>query len=776
MQNIYETFEFNKIRQAIAEFAKSELSKEYISSLEMFSSSELVNTALAELNEMISINLRFGNLPISNSANAIKLINLAKKTNLLTCRDLSLIAEDVITINKIINFMKSVDVSYPLIKSITAKFIDLDTLEKEIHRVINSSLTINDNATPELKEIRRNIKKAEAELQSKVASITYSYSSILNDSNATIRDGHFVLPVKTVDKNKISGAVYGVSDSGSTTFIEPLEIISINNKITSLKVEENEECRKILKQLTSLVLLQENEILTNNRLISELDFLQAKSLYATSINAIVAESSDKQEISVQQARHPLIDPIKVVSNSYYLNEEKRIVIISGPNAGGKTVSLKAVGLLVLMNQCGLAIPVQKGKLGFFKHIYIDIGDSQSLSDNLSTFSAHMSHIADIIALAKGKDLVLIDELGTGTDPKEGEAIAVSVTKHLVCSHSLAMISSHFGALKELAFINNNVENSCMIFDEENLVPTYIFKMGAPGKSYGLYVAKRYGIKDDIIKESNEFLSQNENANTDKLLTVLQEKIEHTTKLENELTKEKDRLNRLAKQLEVDRINLQEKRDHLLESVNKEKENMIEDAKEQIDSIIKILGSGDLKLHDVIALKKRIEDLEVSEENEEFNEEIKEGDFVEIPALSLCGKVIRLNGSKAKVNTDSGMTLNVEMCRLHKTEKKKENTSVNRSSRGVELNLKSVPIELNIIGMHVDEAKEVVLSYLDDCEVKHMSKVRIIHGFGSGALRKMVHSVLDKKKNLTYRLGDMYEGGGGATVITFNDRENKGVNK
>ena len=384
MQNIYETFEFNKIKEHLLEYAKTELAKVYIDELKMFDTPNEVKNALEDLREISSIIVRFGPLPIHNSANALVLIDLAKKTGLLTPRDLSLIAEDVLTIGKISAFLKKIDSLYPRVSQMTEGFIDLSNLEKEIHRVITNSLTVADNASPDLNQIRKSLKKAEANLQSKIASLAFAYGKYLNDDNITIRDGHFVLPVKTVDKSKVNGIVYDVSDSGNTTFIEPLEIVQINNEITALKVQENEEIRRILKALTALVLLQEGEIITNNKIIAKLDFLSAKALYGNEINADIAECSDKQEILLESARHPLIDPKKVVANSFELNENEPIIIISGPNAGGKTVSLKTVGLLTLMHQSGLALPVRKGKIGYFKHIFIDIGDNQSLSSLVLT--------------------------------------------------------------------------------------------------------------------------------------------------------------------------------------------------------------------------------------------------------------------------------------------------------------------------------------------------------------------------------------------------------
>ena len=766
MQNIYETFEFNKIKEHILEYAKTELAKVYISELKMFESPNEVKNALDDLKEISSIIVRFGPLPIHNSANALVLIDLAKKTGLLTPRDLSLIAEDVLTITKISAFLKKIDNLYPRVDALTAGFLDLSSLEKEIHRVITNALSVADNASPDLYQIRHQLKKAEANLQSKIASLAFAYGKYLNDDNITIRDGHFVLPVKTIEKSKVNGIVYDVSDSGNTTFIEPLEIVQINNEITALKVQENEEIRKILKALTALVLLQEGEIITNNKIIAELDFLSAKALYASEINAEIADISDQQEIILESARHPLIDPKKVVANSFNLNEEEPIIIISGPNAGGKTVSLKTVGLLVLMHQSGLALPVKKARIGYFKHIFIDIGDNQSLSDNLSTFSAHISQIGEIIHAVGGKDLVLLDELGTGTDPKEGEALAIEVTKYLESKHALAMISSHFPKMKEYAFLSKNIANASMIFDEENLTPTYRFKQGVPGKSYALDVASRYGIDETIIKKAHEFLKENETSDASELLDILQKKVEEANKLQDELDKQKIELEKREKKLANDEKIFEDRRENMLKDVKEEKEEIIAKAKKEVSDIISKMHNSDMRVHEVIELKRELEALEEQEEEEVFDEAISVDDFITIPSMNISGKVTRIKGDKAHVISDSGLAFDVSINKLHKVATPKVGTAkVKKTNYDLAINT-NVGIELNLIGLRVDEAKNTLIKYLDNCRLKHLSQVRIIHGFGSGALRNMVRSYLDTQKDLTYRAGGEHEGGGGCTVVLF----------
>ena len=768
MQDIYETFEFNKIKDFILEYSKTELGKKYISELSFKIDKEEIIKALDLLKEMMELIKRFGPLNIQTSVDALRLIELAKKTALLTPQDLNFIANDIDTSIKLAAQIKKVEEQFPLICELCSHFTDLTSLNKEIKRVITPSLTVSDNASSELKAIRQKIKQLEANLTSRVNNLSFNYSQYLNDNNVTIRDGHFVLPVKTAYKNKVLGIIYDVSDSGNTTFIEPLEIVQINNDIVSKKLEETEEVRRILKSMTSLVLLQEQEIIVNNEIIARLDFNHAKAFYALNNEMNIASISDFQEIHLYEARHPLIDKTKVVANDYHLSEEKRIVIISGPNAGGKTVSLKTVGLLTLMNQAGLALPVKEAKLGIFNHIYLDIGDNQSLSDNLSTFSAHMSNIASILDVIKSKDLVLLDELGTGTDPKEGEVLGLGIVKYLESKHPLCLISSHYSKIKEYAFNSPNVENSSMLFDEEKLLPTYRYKYLAPGKSYGVEVATRYGIKQSIIEDARNELNKQSDNDFENLLAKLQKQIDENERLKDELEKNRQELVKEQKALEIAQIGLKNQKEHLLEEVKKEKEQILEDTKSEIDEIIKQLSSGDLKLHEVIELKKKVEKLEDEEPIIIYDEEIRINDYVSVPHLNLEGRVIRLKSNKAGLITNDGMSVEIEVNKLHKIPAPSTNKVISKSSNYENKINTNIGLELNIIGMHRDEALEALKKYIDACYMKNLKQVRIIHGFGSGVLRKMTHEYLSTLKGVKYRLGDINEGGGGATVVILHD--------
>lgn len=768
MLNAYTVLQFCNIQEKILDNSRTELGKELINSMEMKTDKKEVEHLLLELDEMMNIVMRFSTLPINSSVHILRLIDIAKKTALLTPNDLYHVLNDIVISNNLITHFSKVGSNSPMLSELVNSMKDLSSLEKSIKRVITPSLTVSDNASPTLKEIRAKIKSLENSLNAKVSSLAYNYSDYLNDNNVTIRDGHFVLPVKTGYKNKVLGIIYDVSDSGNTTFIEPLELVQLNNDIATKKIEENEEVRKILKELTALVLLQEDEVIHNNKVIGYLDFVNAKALYALANNHVIASISDKQELHLIEAKHPLLNEKTVVANDYHLDEEKRIVVISGPNAGGKTVSLKTVGLLSLMNQCGLAIPVKEAKLGIFNHIYLDIGDNQSISDNLSTFSGHMKHISEIIDVAKQKDLVLLDELGTGTDPKEGEVIALTVVKELERRHSLVMISSHYNKVKEYAFLSPNVENSCMIFDEEKLVPTYRYKYQTPGKSYGLEVAIRYGISKDAVERTKEEYFKDDKNEFEELLDSLQKQVEENERLIRENNLARQNLERERNALQNSQNALKKQKDHLLEEVKREKEQILADVNAQIDEVIKSLSSGEIKLHEAINLKKKVENLEDEEVVILYDEEIHENDYVSVPSLNIDGKVIRLKGNKAHILTNEGLSVDIATNKLHKIEAPKVN-KVKSGSYNYEGKINTnVGLELNIIGMHRDEAQEALEKYLDSCKIKNIKQVRIIHGFGSGTLRKMVHEYLDKLPGVKYRLGDINEGGGGATVVILRD--------
>ena len=769
MKNLYDTLEFNKIQEKLNLYIKTEVGKNLVNTLELSTDFFLLQKELSFVEEMMNLIVRFGTLPINNSSDLAIKIGFAKKGGILTPKDLNDIAEDIETSSKVISFVKKCEGNYENIKDFIKDFNILNHLSNSIKGVISPSLTIYDNASSKLKSIRTKIVSTQQELTARINSLVRTYSSILSDGNITLRNDHFVLPVKTTEKNKIQGIIHDVSNTGETTFIEPNSIVELNNKIYVLKLEEQEEIKRILLELTKEVLSYENEILTNNQMLGYLDFVQAKSLYGNDIDGYVATLEKEQQIHLIGAKHPLLNKDTCIPNSFELNKDHRIMIITGPNAGGKTVALKTVGLLILMNQCGLPLPTSKKPiLSIFNNIYLDVGDNQSIQDNLSTFSAHITNIAQIVKNIGGKDIVLIDELGTGTSPNEGEALAISVINEILFKNSFGIISSHFEGVKILAMQNDNIINASALFDEEKLLPTYKIKIGMPGKSYGVDVASRLGMPEHIIDNAKNYLANHQEQNLDNAINKLEKQFILNEKLSEELNAKLKNIE--AKEIESNKIlaNIDKIKEEAMLEAEEQKEELLKKARIEIDSILKELKENEIKLHTITAAKKALENLETEEiEVDSPNQEVEINDYVKIKDTNMQGKIIRKVKNNITVITQEGLSINTTTNKVIKTMAPAKKVAP-RMTKGDQMIFKqSVPLELNVIGLHVDEALEKVEKYLDTCLARKIKSCRLIHGSGTGALRSAIHNYLKTLKSVdSFRLGGAGEGGVGATVVTF----------
>ena len=772
MLNIYSTLEIKKILEEVASYSKNESSKQKILNLKMFSGIKENKLALKEVDEMQSCLLRHGSLPIRVSFSLDKIINNALKGAVLSILDLEHVTNEILNaLNLFKYFAKTENSLYPLLNKITDKIIDLSSLEKDIHHVISPSLTINDNASKELFSIRQNIIKSDKELRSISLNLINKYKDDLSETTISIRNGHFVLPFKTSNKNKISGIIHDISDSGQTTFIEPSILVELSNKIYILHKQEEEEIRRILKELSNEVALNGDSLKNNNYIIEKIDFINAKATYGNAHEGFIATLVDDRIIDIKGACHPLINKDIVVPNSFHLDENNRLIIISGPNAGGKTIALKTLGLMVMMNQMALPIPTSSNAtLSFFPKIYADIGDNQSLSDNLSTFAAHVSNLSTITYFVTKNDLVLLDELGTGTSPSEGEAIALAISDFLLERKCFGIISSHFEAMKEYAYRKECVNNAMMAFDDKKLLPTYSLKVGFPGRSYGLEMAKRYHLKESVIEDAKKYLNKSKKRSVNDVLDKLNSILRENESLKEELNKREKVLASKEKDINYQAKVLAKKREELLSSVDIEKEKMLNDADEKINKILRIINDPGLKQNDLINAKKELKELHkdlFKDEIEEVDDSIKINDYVETP-LGLKGRVKSIKGDKIEVLTTDGMLLKTTLSKVNKTIAPNSSNYKLSSSNNVDdlISQKSnVGLELNIIGYHIDEGIAILSKYLDDARVKHFESVRIIHGMGTGALRKAVHDYLSKCSFVKeYHYGGYYDGGSGATIV------------
>lgn len=766
MQNVFEVLEWDRLLAKVAGLTRTEKGKAKALALRPLPLEELKKETLF-LSEMEKAYYLLGRLPIDSSSDLSSKLEFARKQGCLNVEDFERIAHDITLVEDVRRYF---DKAYdsPSLKEKSKNLPNGTFLEKDIHKVIAPDLSIYDNASPKLRQIRIGLARLEKTITQSLGTILQEHKEYLSDSTLTLRNGHYVLPVANTYKHKVGGIVQDVSGSGGTTFIEPEKIVRLNNQLTILKNDELEEIHRILLELSMKVGSFSSELQEMNEALGYFDFLQAKAMYGEAIKGHIASLSNNEGLFLPGARHPLLDPSKVVPNDFALSPKTKAVIISGPNAGGKTVALKTIGILTLMFESALPLPTLDGAIvPYYKNVYLDIGDSQSLQDNLSTFSGHMANIGAILNLVGGKDLVLLDEVGTGTSPKEGEALAKSITEALMAKHATSLISSHFEGLKAFAFEHQEIENASMLFDEEKLLPTYRIKMGLPGESYGLKVARRFGLPETVIEKAEKELSNASDLRVSDAIARLGEITRQTEALKEDLEKKEQQYRVKENDLSKRENILQGKEEHYLETVKKEKEELLAKAETKIKEIMDGLSSPEVKLHQAIEAKRKLEDLKEKQAELTFDTEVSIGDYVKIASLGIVGKVTRVNNKKVSIVTRDGMSFETSKDKLQKAKapeekvKKIEGRVIDDLASGPSLSL-----ELNIIGLHVDEALIEIDHYLDRCRRKGFERVRIIHGYGSGALRKATHEYLKSHGAFVkkFELGGEFEGGSGATVV------------
>ena len=764
MKSIYETFEFDYIKDELKKYVHHSLAKKYVESLVMFDSYDQVEDELNYVKEAFYYSYKYSSLTVFSLEDLMdELINIHKggRGTIHFFISLSYSLDNI----KLIKEEFKEENNCPLLASLVNLLNLLPSLKSSLERVFSKDGEIVSSASPNLLRIRNRISSLENSISSLIHSLIDKYRNYLTDYQPSLKGNVYTLMVKSSFKNRISGIVISQSDSGNTFFIEPQELINVYNEISSLKEEEKAEIDKILLDLSKKVLLSENEVRINNFSLARIDFLFAKASLGIAYKGNIVTLNKQGIISLSRCAHPLIDAKKVVRNSFYLTSQK-MMIITGPNAGGKTVCLKLIGLMVIMNQCGLILPIEKeGTLPYFKNIYALIGDEQSLIDNLSTFSSHIVGLENIVSKVDDASLVIIDELGTGTSPLEGEALAVSIINYLLNKKCYSFISSHYDGVKNLALMNDKILCASMVFDEERLMPTYHLILNVASPSYGIDVARRLGLEEDIIIKAKEYLEEKKSSSKDILLDELNQKLAIVDDLKNTLESEKKNLESINQDLKNQIERTKKERINILKQAEDEKQELILKAKEEIDQLYdQFKKNQNLKMHEVISLKKKIDDQVIDYEDENISyDQISLNDYVELLDTKVRGKVISLKKGRVTVLTDSNMTIETKANKVKKVQKVKEK----KATRNVDFiaNLKKVPTELNLIGLTVKEALPILEKYLDDALSVHYKQVRIITGSGTGKLREGVHQYLRKSSYVdSFRLGGENEGYVGATVV------------
>ncbi len=763
--DLYSKLEFNKVIDDVKKFAHTEIASYQFKNLKILDKEDL-QIELDELKETIQYVGKYQSLAITNHKNIMPSLSFLLKDGVANVEFLSSVSNLLRNVSEVIIDFKN-DEQFPILKKYVQSLKPLDNLRNRIDSVVSPDLSIYDNASSNLNYIRRQIMKEQSSQGQILNSLMNKYRNYLNDERMAFKEQGLTLPIKATYKNRVNGIVLDVSSSGNTYFIQPIEILQSNNKINELKIEEQQEILIILRELSKLCLKEVDDIRRNLFTISHLDYLFAKALYASETKSNVCNLSEKQEIILLNARHPLINKEKVISNTFILDKE-RIMLITGPNAGGKTVALKTVGLLSLMFLCGLPIPVdEESVLPYFDNIFVDIGDDQSLLDNLSTFTAHMVSLKNTLENVNENSLVLIDELGTGTAPSDGEALGIGVLKFLHEKHAFAILSSHYDGLKSFALENTYILNASMIFNEEKLSPTYKIRLGVAGKSYGLEVAQRENIPSYVIEKAKEYLEEKKNSDKELALNELNQRLNEIQLLKESLQEQNVQLHNLIKnkQDEYNKVVLEKRK--LEDSFEKEKEELIKKTQKEIKEMMESFkNKKDVKLHEVINLKKNVDNMLKNEDEEIIDDEVydfKVNDYVLHKESSQKGTIKQIVKDNVVLLLDSGLTLKVKASSLRpalKAKKKKQEIYTSFST----LN-KNVSLECNVIGCHVDEALSIVAKYLDDARCVHFKEVRIIHGSGTGRLRQAIQTYLKKQTFVEdFRLGGAGEGGVGATVV------------
>lgn len=671
----------------------------------------------------------------------------------------------------------------------------LTPLQNEINRCILSEEEIADDASPTLKHIRRSINLTNEKIHSQLTNmVNGSYRTYLQDAVITMRNNRYCIPVKSEYKGNVSGMIHDQSATGSTLFIEPTVIVNLNNQLKELAMQEQDEIERILAELSANASNFTNELANNYRLLTILDFIFARASLAIDMNASRPLFNDKRFINIRKGRHPLLHKNTVVPIDVNLGADFDLLVVTGPNTGGKTVSLKTVGLFTLMGQSGLHIPaLDRSELGVFTQVYADIGDEQSIEQNLSTFSAHMTNTISILKNADENSLCIFDELGAGTDPTEGAALAIAILKHLHDKGIRTMATTHYSELKVFALTTPYVENACCEFDVETLRPTYRLLIGIPGKSNAFAISSKLGLSDEIIASAKEHISEEEE-NFEDLLTNLEDSRRTIEKERSEIQSYKAEIASLKQRLEQKQERLDAQKDNILRQANEEARKILQDAKDVADETIREFqkAGSQTTIKDLEKARTKIRD-KISEKNSRLKtpetkpthkilkpNQLKPGDMVKVVTMGLKGTVSTLPDAKGDLFVQCGIIrskVNIRDLVLIKEDampgianyKKSFSGSGTGSDSGRISMSKTATLstEINLLGKTVDEAIAELDKYLDDAYLSHAPSVRIVHGKGTGALRQAVSKHLKRVSYVkSFHLGEYGEGDAGVTIAEF----------
>ena len=782
------TLEYNKIIDLLTEKADSEPGKKLCRDLVPSTDLSTIRTAQRETKDALARLFRIGSTSFGSNRDLGFSIRSLEIGSSLSMSELLKLASFLDNVSRIKTYGKKEREDLPN-DSLDAYFEGLTPmtqLANEINRCILSEEEMADDASPKLKSIRRSKLSTNEKIHSQLTSmVNGAYRTFLQDAVITMRDNRYCIPVKAEYKSQVSGMVHDQSSTGSTFFIEPAAVVNLNNQLKELDLQEQEEIEVILG---SQAAVHTSELAADQKIMTTLDFIFAKAKLAMEQNATEPIFNTEHYIQIRKGRHPLLDKKKAVPIDVRLGKDFDLLVITGPNTGGKTVSLKTVGLFTLMGQAGLHIPaLDRSELSIFSEVYADIGDEQSIEQSLSTFSSHMTRVVHILQHADADSLCLFDELGAGTDPTEGAALAIAILNYLHDRGIRTMATTHYSELKIYALSTNFVENACCEFDVETLRPTYRLLIGIPGKSNAFAISSKLGLSDEIIHAAKEQISKEDESFEDVIADLEQSRVT-IEKEQQEIAEYKERIRTLQEQLQKKNEKIDQAKDKILRDANEKARAILQEAKDVADETIrdfnKAGASADIK--ELEKKRQKVRD-KINEKNGKLAlgntqkkpadqktvdpKKLKKGDSVKIISMNLKGIVNTLPDTRGNLFVQCGimrMQTNVNDLVPVKEETitapalQRTNTGKLKMSKSF-----SVSSEINLLGCTVDEAIAKLDKYLDDAYLAHLPSVRVVHGKGTGALRNAVQSHLKRLKYVKeYRLGEYGEGDAGVTIVTF----------
>ena len=775
-KKILDILEFDQIKAQLAQSLSTSQGQAEMANLSPISDKVRIQKWFDELSEFGTIVQENGPVPLSNTAD---LTEILRRIEL----DASLASQEFAKIKKVLRlanetrrfFEQAVNVSFPILGQTIDKFVDVSYL-LGLLQVIDAAGALSDTASDKLFTLRQNIKKGDAEVKKILAEILSKSQASLTESIITIRQGRPVLPVRSDSKNKIPGIVHDMSASGQTFYIEPNRVVQLNNDIAQKKIEEKNEVASILRELAEAIKPHIDDIRQNTWLIGQIDLINAKYRYQIAQKATVPQISDHKAIKLYAARHPLIDPKIVVANDLLFDQTLETIVITGPNTGGKTITLKTLGVAQLMAQSGLPILADLGsQVGIFTEIFADIGDEQSIAQSLSTFSSHMTNIVKILDQVDAKSLVLFDELGAGTDPKEGAALAISILDFLKAKHAKTLATTHYPELKAYGVESVGVENASMAFDLDNFRPTYRLVQGVPGRSNALEISRRLGLPSQILEEAAGFLTEDEH-DVNVMIASLEQKNQEMTESARQIKSlEKDNQllhHDLTRALE----NFNRDREKELNKARQEAQDIVKVAVEEADHILKNLQEKSLlKPHEIIDAKHQLGELAPEIVDLSKNKVLKKAKAkrglkpgVEVLVLSYNqrGNLVRL-AKDGRWEVQMGLITTklsedeFEPIEPDETVKKVKTKAVKKT---VTSNIKA---QLDLRGVRYEEAQKMLDDYMDQALLANLHQITIVHGIGTGVIRDMVREYLQRSRHVkSYTYAPQNAGGSGASIVTL----------